>query len=315
MVQAKWGESFLKSGLPLEHLTQVTFRSMQWHCSPHFEYVRRNREKEETWFDVDLVAGCNQWNKGTELEMLVECKYHDLSRYWFFLPNDSQGRWCFDDRVLNCGPYQSLRSPRSNTFLELAPQSSGGIVVSKDGTKQDNAVATAIEQVVNAFVPRCLDIMFTYNIDSSNIMPLQDELNFVPNMTALVPVIVTNAALFRLKPDVTDLDLIRNATAPNDIADEVEWTWHYYDVPAKLLDQNIESIERHLKDQAKVVYRYPHIEEEMYRFIDRPNWIAVVNIKALAKAATAIAEHFLTLKTLPTKSLSCPQPARKRKQG
>lgn len=314
MVRAKWGESFLKSGLPLEHLTQVTFRSMQWPCSPRFEYVRRNREKEETWFEVDLVATCTQMNKDTDLEMLVECKYHDLSRYWFFLPHDSGGRWCFDDRVLNCGPYQSLRSPRSNTFLQLAPQSSGGIVVSKDGTKQDNAVATAVEQVVNGFVPRCLESMFSYNIDFHNVMTPQDELTFVPNVTALVPVIVTNAALFRLKSDVTDLDLIRNAAAPNDIAEEVEWTWYYHDVPTPLSHQNHEAIERHLRDEAELVYRFPHIEEEMYRFIDRPNWIAVVNIKALAKAADAIAGHFLTLKTFPVKSLICPRPIRKRKR-
>lgn len=307
MGRVKWGESFLKSGLPLEHLTQVTFRSLGWYCSPHFEYARRNREKEEAWFDLDLVATCPKWNRDTELELLVECKYHDLSRYWFFLPHQSDGRWCFDDRVLNCGPYQSLRDPRSDTLLPLVPLSSGGIVVSKDGTKQDNTVATAVEQVVNGFVPRCLFVMFRYNIDFHNVMDPRDELTFIPRTTALVPMIVTNASLFRLCPEVTDLDMIRNATTPNEIAEEVEWTWYYHDVPNPLSHQNIEAIERHRQDEAELIYRFPNIEEAMYRFVDRPNWIAIVNIRSLAKAATAIAEHFLGLKMRPVDSLIHPR--------
>ena len=127
MAAGKWGESFLKSGLPLEHLTHVTFRSLDWDCYPQFEYSRRNRDGEEAWFEVDLVANCTAFNKGTQLSMLVECKYHDPSRYWFFLPHEGAGRWQFDDRVLNCGPFQALRKPRADSLLHLAPLSSGEI--------------------------------------------------------------------------------------------------------------------------------------------------------------------------------------------
>jgi hypothetical protein len=59
----------------------------------------------------------------------------------------------FDDRVLNRAPYETLRKPRANTMLETAPMSSGPMVVSEDGTKQDNAAYTAVQQVVNGFVP------------------------------------------------------------------------------------------------------------------------------------------------------------------
>ncbi len=310
MAQAKWGESFLKSGLPLEHLTQVTFRNLGWYCSPHFEYARRNRENEEAWFDLDLVAECPKRNKDTELELLVECKYHDLSRYWFFLPHQSSGRWCFDDRVMNCGPYQSLGDPRSDTLLPLAPMSSGGIVVSKDGTKQDNAVATAVQQLVNGFVPRCLSVMFSYNIDFRNVMDPRDELTFVPSTTALVPMVVTNAALFRLRPEVTDLEMIRNARAPTEIAEELDWTWYYHDVPNELSDHNLRAIEHHLKDEAELIYRFPHIEDELYRFTDRPNWIVIVNIKSLAKATSVITQRFSELRIQPVESLIHPRPRR-----
>jgi hypothetical protein len=47
MSKRKWGESFLKSGLPLEHLTHVTFHGLNWNSYPRPEYSRPNREKKE----------------------------------------------------------------------------------------------------------------------------------------------------------------------------------------------------------------------------------------------------------------------------
>ena len=40
----KWGESFLKSGLPLEHLTLSALKSIGWTCELHSEYLRATRE-------------------------------------------------------------------------------------------------------------------------------------------------------------------------------------------------------------------------------------------------------------------------------
>jgi hypothetical protein len=313
MTHSKWGESFLKSGLPLEHLTQVTFRRLGWFCTPEFEYSRLNRENEKAWFELDLIATCPKGNRNTELSLLIECKYHDLSRYWFFLPHDSQGRWCFDDRVLNCAPYQTLRNPRANTFLPLSPMSSGGIVVSEDGTKQDNAVHTALEQLANGFVPYSLSKMFGYNIDFRNVRKPEDELTFKPNVTALIPMIVTNATLYRLKPEVTDIDTIRNASAPSQIAQEVGWTWHYYDVPTQLIDQNSSAVEDHIKKEPEVVYRFPDVEDSLYDLLERPNWVAVVNIKALSGVLKEITDSFLSVETLKVETFLRPRRERKKK--
>jgi hypothetical protein len=314
MSAPKWGESFLKSGLPLEHLTAVTFRSLNWHTTPQYEYSRNNRENQEAWFELDLVATSPDDNRSTELSCLVECKYHDLSRYWFFLPHDPSGRWCFDNRVYNCGPYSTLKKPDADTALSLAPISSGGIVVSKDGTKQDNAVRTAIEQLVNGFVPYSLSVMFEYNLDFRNVLTPEDEMSYVPNVTALVPMVVTNASLYRLKPDVTNLDKIREAKAPSDVADEVEWTWYYHDVPMKLFDQNLSAIDAHIKERAELVYHFPKVSTVMEEFADRPNWIAVVNIKALAKVVAAIQKHFSAMETIEAEKMARPHTRRKRKK-
>lgn len=316
MSGSKWGESFLKSGLPLEHLTQVTMRSLDWYCQTPLQYSRLNREKQEVWFELDLYATAPKINKSTELAILVECKYHDLSRYWFFLPHQSSGRWEFDDRVLNCGPYQTLRKPRVNTLLPLAPMSTGGIVVSQDGTKQDNAVHTAVQQLVNGFLPCCLDQMFMYNIDFTNTVDPSYELQFTPDVTALVPMIVTNATLYRLRSDVTDLDAIRNASAPIDVADEVPWTWYYHDTPVQMWDQNSNTIKIHKNRYRELVYRFPGVEDSLHQFVNRPNWIAVVNIKDLARVAARLFEHFLKLGTRDVATfLRPPRPRRRKVRG
>ena len=72
MSKGKWGESFLKSGLPLEHLTLVTFKSLGWHCRTHIEYSRLNREKEEAWFEFDLEASGPNGNNNTHLSFLAD---------------------------------------------------------------------------------------------------------------------------------------------------------------------------------------------------------------------------------------------------
>jgi hypothetical protein len=309
----KWGESFLKSGLPLEHLAHVTFRSLDWDCYPSFEYSRRNREGSEVWFEVDLLAKCPSINKGTQLSMLVECKYHDPSRYWFFLPHESSGRWRFDDRVLNCSPYQTLRKPKEDTLLKSSPLVSGAIVVSEDGTKQDNAAYTAIQQVVNGFVPCALDWAFTYNIDFTNVVDPTEE--FVPGVDALIPVVVTNAKLYRLKPDITDLDAIRKASGPVQVADEVAWTWCYHDGSASLREQNLLAVRRHVKRLPELVYRFPKVEDAMYDYVDRPNWIAVVNIRSLSAFLRSITSEFMHIGMIDVRTLLGPAAVKKQPRG
>jgi hypothetical protein len=137
MVAGKWGESFLKSGLPLEHLTHVTFRDLNWHCTPQVEVRRPNRDGVDSWFEIDLVAEAPITRGETSLALLTECKYHDESRHWFFLPHLSDGRWRFDDRVLNVGPFPALKDPHGSTLLDHAPLSSGGLVVWNGPEKVD----------------------------------------------------------------------------------------------------------------------------------------------------------------------------------
>lgn len=276
----KWGESFLKSGLPLEHLTSVVLRTLEWHCFPHFEYERSNADGQPSTFEVDLVAETSNANAATDLHLLVECKYHDASRFWFFHPLRPQRFYC-DERVFNPVPFQTLAEPASTLLLASAVKSYWGVVVSEDGQKQDNAIHAAMEQLSHAFVP-----YIQYRLAS---LPYGAHragfLSF-----CVVPVIVTNAQIFRLRDDVADLRLIREASKPEDVADAVPWTWCYNQPSNELLQYNSGLVATLLKqnhDETQIVDK-----QHLLSFVTRPNWVCITNVAHLEEAVGAIVHSF-----------------------
>ncbi|MGA3054923.1 MAG: hypothetical protein ABSD63_12010 [Candidatus Korobacteraceae bacterium] len=296
MAVGKWGESFLKSGLPLEHLAVSTFRNMGWHCEPSTEYQRPNREDKVEWFEVDFEAESPWESEGDiDLRFIVECKYHDPSRFWMMLPYTPL-RWHFEDRLLNFAPFGVLRARRDSTLLRIAPASTRGVVVSQDGQRQDDALYTAIQQVVHAFVPLVLQHGFAYNLDVKR--------GYSPIVTAYIPMIITNAALFRLRPSISDLTAIRSAKSPRDVADELPWTWCYFDASRALLEEQWDLIDQHRENESELLQRYPACEERISLLAGRPNWIVVVNIQHLAATVNAIYKQFRQIKTVSTKEFT-----------
>jgi hypothetical protein len=188
-------------------------------------------------------------------------------------------------------------NPQSCSVLDLAPTSIWGIVVSEDGTRQDNIVHTAIQQLAKAFVPYTLMSAFRYNLDFTNVAG--DPVKFFPWVTATIPVIITNAKIYRLKPGVSDLDVIRKAGAPDEIADELSRTWCYFEPPVSLVDQNIAAIEARKHEAKEFIYRFPAVEERLESFDNRPNWLAIINIRSLPDVVASLTQHFLSLPTLP----------------
>ncbi len=285
MSKRKWGESFLKSGLPLEYLTMTAFKSLGWKCEQNVEYQRKNRDGKIAWFELDLSTISPQDDDDTELGFLIECKYHDLSRFWMFFPWETNA-FANNSSLFNPAPFQILAEPLSKSGLSLAPISHWGSVVSESGVKLENTFRTALEQIANGFVPYSLSQMFGFNLDVHG---------DIPWVTAFVPMIVTNARLYRLKPEINNLDNIRLATQPDDIADELEWTWYFYEPTLALIDQNLEAINSHKGgDDKELISKYP-VAKRMERFYSSPNWIAVVNINYLKKTIETIYSHFLSL--------------------
>lgn len=148
----KWGESFLKTGLPLEHLVGTILRNAGWSVNANPEYQRKNASGEPAWFSIDLEAYSGRTNRDTELGLLIECKYHDDDRFWMFLPSD-EAFPPTDGLICNCQGFDTLQRPDARTLIGLAPLISRGTVISRHGLKQDDAVHAAIQQIVNGYLP------------------------------------------------------------------------------------------------------------------------------------------------------------------
>jgi hypothetical protein len=289
MSPQKWGESFLKSGLPLEHLTLTTLAALGWSCTPKWEYSRLNRDLKMSFFEIDLIASQYD-NRVDRLTLLTECKYHDEQRFWFFLPCstvDHQAQYGAmsaghdlesDKYMLHYGPYIPLKHPKRHSLSKLAPLSVWGVTLSKSGDKQDNAIHNALEQLAYAFVPFCLDDV--YSFCSSQV-------------TAVIPTVVTTAKLFTLKPDIRTLEHVRDANAPHEVANEVPWTWCYYASRGALLDHNTFEIEHWQKKYEAL--RWRGLEDQLAYLWSGLHWVFIVNIHSLADAVTSLNRAFLAL--------------------
>lgn len=285
----KWGESFLKSGLPLEHLTLLALKSIGWECELHYEYRRPNREGELQWFEHDIIAYSPSSGDGN-LDLVVECKYHDESRFWFFLPCETDDHlaqygalssgatlW-IDSAAIHSAPYEMLAQPNAETLLKLAPRALWGVTVSRDGTRQPNAVDEATNQVAFGFVPFCLERFYGFHRSRA---------------VSVLAAIVTSARLFRLRPNIESLDVIRKATSPDQIAEEVPWLWYYHAPNGQLISHNLTAI--NLYEKANSYARKKEVQRQLNKLWTFPHWLAVININAVARAVGDIHKRLVSL--------------------
>ena len=286
MSRQKWGESFLKSGLPLEHLTLLALRSIGWTCELHYEYERRNRNGEVKWFEHDVIGYSPDSYSGA-MNLLIECKYHDERFFWFFLPCETEEHLTqygalssgedlyIDSAVLHSAPYQMLARPDTRFLLELAPKCVWGVTISQDGTRHPNAVEEATKQLAFGFVPFCLDRYYGFHYGFA---------------ISILPVIVTSARLFRIRPCVRSLDALRTANAPEAVADEVKWLWYYHAANRELIDHNL--IEINAYKRGNRYARRKAVAEQLVDLSFFPHWILVAKIEHLASAVDCVGQGF-----------------------
>jgi hypothetical protein len=287
MSTKRWGETFLKTGLPLEHFTLTTLTGAGWFCEPKWEYERVNRDGKLVWFEVDLVAYAPE-NDGGFLTILTECKYHDQQRFWIFLPCSSSsyaqhdalsagGDPESDTEVAHHGPYDPLMKPGEHTLIALAPQSMWGVSVSQAGVREENTVQNALDQLSYAYVPFCLDRAYHFCDSEAG---------------AVIPAIVTSAKLFRLK--VQNLGTIRDARSPNDIADEVPWLWCYNPPAGCLLDHNHKEINL-WRSRDRYVGKFAGLDARLAELWSGPRWFMIVNAERIAEAYRSVQNTYAGL--------------------
>jgi hypothetical protein len=277
MSTKKWGETFLKTGLPLEHVTLTALTGAGWQCEPKWEYRRENRDRESVWFKVDLIAHGPPSDAGS-ITILTECKYHDQQRFWVFLPcSDSAlaqrgapsagGDPESDREVVHHGPYEPLIEPNEHTMIGLAPRAMWGVTVSRAGVREEYSVYHALEQLSHAYVPFCLDRAY-------NLCHHDPE--------AIVSAVVTSAKLFRLKAWANAIEEIRRAGSAHEIAEEVPALWCYHPPSGALLDDNSEQIDT-WRARPRHVQTFAGLDDRLAALWSGPRWFLIVNVEHVAE--------------------------------
>jgi len=302
----KWGESFLKSGAPLEYLAFAKMESLGFETYQNVEYERKITDGKSKVFSIDIQAD-KQLKNGINLELLIECKYHDPSKLWMFIPfpyDYMRAGWCCDRHILNNGPIEFLRHPNKRNFINLGQRASWNIVVSKDGVRQENQIYEGISQLVYALFP-----LATFRLFHWNWMTLT-----YPLRGSILPILVTNEELFLLKSNINDLNIIREANKPEEIANTIPWLFckvnqnfttidYNYSVLQKLLSYDKDIIIDFDKN-IKIVRKIEKIELDcMETYINRPQWVIIVNINALDQMVHLIEDYISSLKLISKREM------------
>lgn len=210
-----WKEHLLSSGIPLEHSVIETIQTLGLSGPTEFKYERPNELGIPTIFSVDVHASkvpippSQVW-----IDFLIECKYRHDSVKWIFTPEaHSYPNFEFDERHLynvldyfsdgfelnmSQHPFDHSRYPLCSKGIEILPK--GPNPKSIDEAMQQLAYAVS-DQTAEA-----IEHQFKHLLGHPSPVWL------------LIPIIVTTAQLWLLKPNQT-LDMIRNADDISNVAE------------------------------------------------------------------------------------------------
>lgn len=202
-----WKDHLLSSGLPLEHSVAQALGKLGMIDPREFRYTRANEHGVLTTFSVDVHAECLISNPNIWLELFVECKYHHDSTNWVFAPSEYD--WFgpeFAELFVSLETLDSghqLNKELLNKYSKNYPLCTKGVELFT-GDATHATIERALSQLKYA-VPhraaRALNGLVATNNPSPTIV--------------LVPIIVTTASLWRLKPTVS----VEGLRAANELAE------------------------------------------------------------------------------------------------
>jgi hypothetical protein len=213
MSKRTWKDHLLSSGLPLEYsVARILERLSSWEPG-EFRYERKDPEGVSRVFSIDVHSSHIDVKRNFWLETLVECKYRHDGTKWVFTPReydplfgqDLKGVFvtldqCCADRQLNRDLVAEFRThyPLCGKGVELLP----------DDTNR-KTIEQAVQQLRHAVVAKALDAI---------VHQLDELLGSPTPLFVVVPIIVTTAELWRLRPGTTIED-VRKANEIQSIGD------------------------------------------------------------------------------------------------
>lgn len=210
MTEKDWKHVLLSSGLPLEYSVNRVFQELGAWRPREFKYERKDDSGAQRIFSVDIHASKIDSVRNIWLETLVECKYRHQGTKWVFSPLEYETMFgpdfddlfvtldqCCKDRKFNTGFLASFRHfyPLCGKGMELLP-----------ADRNPKSIEQAVQQLRYAVVAKAIDCI---QLQVNGLLGERTPL-FVT-----VPVIVTTAEMWCLKPDAS----VESIKAASDIAD------------------------------------------------------------------------------------------------
>ncbi len=189
----KWKDFLLKSSIPLEYEVKQLLDKYGCVSNYEFTYLRHDENEVINEFSYDIDA--SYIKEGHFFELMIECKYRDLSTNWVFIPDSYGGM----DEI---EPYSFLNPndhfTQENKFLKLdyeplASLCGKGIEINSEG-QNPKTITKAINQLSYAMAEKVVSGM-EHQIEK---LLTTSEIIFYN-----IPIIVTTANLYRLKENVT----------------------------------------------------------------------------------------------------------------
>ena len=197
-----WKDHLLSSGVPLEYSVARIFEQLEIWRPGEFRYERKDPDGVPRVFSVDVHASHIDSKQNVWLETLVECKYrHDGTR-WVFTPREYDPVFGEDlkDLFVTLDQYcldRQLNRQRIRGFRTQYPLCGKGIELLPEDTNP-KTIEQAVQQLRHAVVAKALDAL-VHQVD--------DLLGAPTPLFVIVPIIVTTAELWRLKPGTTVEDV------------------------------------------------------------------------------------------------------------
>jgi hypothetical protein len=216
MSAKKWKDLFLSSGVPLEYSVAQIFEELGSWRVEEFSYERKNEDGASQIFSVDVHSAYNSRKHDVRLDILAECKYRYDGTKWIFTPSEThhhEAMWGVDFSPLflaldECSVDRKVDRDFLGRFGQDYPLCKNGIEILPEDTNP-KTIEQAIRQLRYAVVA-----MGLRRIDHQRyILSIREP----SPIFVIVPVIVTTAELWRLKPGTT-VENVRRAESIDEVA-------------------------------------------------------------------------------------------------
>lgn len=197
----KWKDFLLSSGLPLEHDVKQILEKHNIIRPIEYRYERHNENGVPVVFSTDIY-GTHITDQNIFLELLIECKYRHNSVQWIFTPSK----------------YYPIIDKFSDVFITLDELSDEKrINESKINSAADryDLCSKGVEILNDKFNPKSIkqcvqQLKFAVvNVTADALRDQVDRAYGESNpIFVIVPIIVTTAQLWRIKPELSMEDIL-----------------------------------------------------------------------------------------------------------